>query len=155
SVRDIVGMMDPGATVLVSKERDAHRRMVDKKLTARAGAPRFKPAAISVLVDGGTAGSSEGLAAALKDDLGARLVGKKTFGDGTEQQIVPLGNGDAVSITHAQMLSPRGTEIEGKGLKPDLPGAPGDAGIEAGIAALKASARGSSAAPRTQAVGRR
>ena len=79
------------------------------------------PTAISVLVDGGTAGSAEVLAACLREARGAKLVGEKTFGDGTEQQFVPLKNGAAVSITHAQMLSPKGAELEVKGLTPDLP----------------------------------
>src|SRR5207237_5481126 len=105
-----------------------------------------------VRVDGGTAGSSEVLAAALREDLGARLVGSKTFGDGSEQQVLPLGNGGAVSITHSHLLSPKGTEIEGKGLKPDVPGAPGDAGIEAAVSALKAPA---ASASRAQPAGRR
>src|SRR5262249_59670114 len=99
-------------------------RRVAGRVTAPAGAARFKPQAISVLVDGGTAGSSEVLAAALHDTLSARLVGSQTFGDGTEQQVVPLPNGAAISITHAQMLSPKGTVIEGKGLKPDYPAPP-------------------------------
>jgi carboxyl-terminal processing protease len=102
-----------------------------------------------VLVDGGTAGSSEVLAAALRDDLGARVVGSTTFGDGTEQHVVPMPNGAAVSITHAHMLSPKGTVIEGKGLKPDYPGGAGEAGIDAAVKALAAPGKPAAAATPT------
>jgi carboxyl-terminal processing protease len=152
TVREIVGALAPGAPVLISRERDANRKLVDRKIASRTGAQRLKATAISVLVDGGTAGSSEVLAAALRDDLGARVVGAQTFGDGTEQQVIPLGNGAAISITHARMLSPKGTDYEGKGLKPDFPGGPGDAGIEAGVRALTAPGRPAAA---THAAGRR
>jgi carboxyl-terminal processing protease len=144
-VREIVGAIAPGATVLVSHERDASRKLVDRKVAAPRGTPRLHPSAISVLVDHGTAGASEVLAAALRDDLGARLVGDTTFGDGAEQDFVSLPNGSAVSITHAHMLTPKGVDFDGKGLKPDLPGGPGDAGIDAAVRALapaRSAARG-------------
>jgi carboxyl-terminal processing protease len=150
AVKAIVGELAPGAPVLVSKERDASRKLVDRKVNAPAGQARLKPAAISVLVDGGTAGSSEVLAAALHDDLSARVVGTQTFGDGTEQQVVQLPNGAAISISHAQMLSPKGTVIEGKGLKPDYPAPPGEQeGIEAAVRALAMPARPAAAATTT------
>jgi len=143
AVEQIAGLLVPNGTVLVSKERDASRKLVEKKIAVKkpASTKVKPPAAISVLVDGGTAGAAEVLAACLRDDRGAKLVGEKTFGDGTEQQFIPLRNGAAVSVTHAAMLSPKGAEIEVKGLTPDLPGGPGDQGIEAGVKALASGAR--------------
>lgn len=149
AARDVIAMLAPGSTAYVSKERDASRKLVDRKIAAKPGATRFKATAISVLIDKGTAGSSETIAAALKDNLGAKLVGSQSFGDGTEQHIVPLANGAAASITHAQILSPKGAEIEGKGLKPDVPGGAGDVGIEAAIKALASGSK-----PGTAAAGR-
>ncbi len=135
AAREIAGLLAPNSTLATAKERDAKRKVVEKKIAAKGGngaaARVFKPAAFSILVDGGTAGASEILAAAFRDNLGAKLVGAQTFGDGTEQHFVELANGAAVSITHAHLLSPKGAEVEGKGLKPDAAGGPGDAGIEA------------------------
>jgi carboxyl-terminal processing protease len=150
---EIAGQLSPGATVYVSKERDASRKIVEKKVVAKKdGEGRAKPpTAISVLVDGGTAGSAEVLAACLREARGAKLVGEKTFGDGTEQQFVPLKNGAAVSITHAQMLSPKGAELEVKGLMPDLPGGSGDAAIQAAVKALAAAGPAPAASLRPQA----
>lgn len=159
ATKEVLAQLAPGSTLALAKVRDARHKLVDQKIVARGGGDAsYRPAAVSVLVDRGTAGSSEVLAAALRDNLGARLVGANTFGDGTEQQVVPLPNGAAVTITHAQLRSPKGTEIEGKGLKPDLPGGPGDAGIEAALSALKsppASAAVTPAGRRPANAGRR
>lgn len=136
-----IGLLAPGSTALISKERDTARKLVERKVTARGSAGHWKPNAVSVLVDGGTAGSSEVLAAALHDNRGAKMVGSQTFGDGTEEQVIPLSNGDAISITHAHMLTPKGTDFDDKGLKPDVPAGPGDLGIDAAVKALPAAAR--------------
>jgi len=136
SAVQIASMLQPGAPVVTLKTRDAQRKMVSRVEKATAGAAKMKPSAISVLVDRGTAGSAEVLAAALRDNLGARLVGANTFGDGTQQDVVPLDNGAAISITRAKMLSPKGVDFDGKGLAVDNPSGPGDAGIEAALKAL-------------------
>jgi carboxyl-terminal processing protease len=79
-----------------------------------------------VLVDGGTASSSEIVAGALQDRKRAKLVGVTTFGKGVYQQVMPLSNGGALDITVGQYFLPSGRNLggpgvgRGSGLKPDV-----------------------------------
>jgi carboxyl-terminal processing protease len=133
----VAGLLMGNVKFAVIKERDAERKLVDRPLMSH-GTVAFRPTAVSVLVDGGTAGAAELLAAAARDNLGARLVGSPTFGDGTEQELVRLDGSAAMVITRARMLTGKGGDFEGKGLKPDVP-AEGDA-MPAALAALSAPA---------------
>lgn len=80
--------------------------------------PINKP--IVVLVNGASASASEILSGALKDYHRATLVGKKTFGKGLVQKVVPLPNKTGVNITIARYLTPNGTDINKLGIKPDI-----------------------------------
>lgn len=73
-----------------------------------------------LLVNGGSASSSEILAAAVKDNQGGKLVGTTTYGKGIIQEINSLSNGDAIKLTVMQYFSPKGTVIHGKGVEPDV-----------------------------------
>ncbi|MCI0658742.1 MAG: S41 family peptidase, partial [Acidobacteria bacterium] len=73
-----------------------------------------------VLVDAGTAGAAEVLAAGLRDRRGASLVGEKTWGLGTLQKVIFLPAGDGVRISVGKYLSPDGKEWNGTGLSPDV-----------------------------------
>jgi carboxyl-terminal processing protease len=73
-----------------------------------------------VLVDNGTAGPGEIVAAALLDAERAQLVGERTFGRAAVTQLVPLPEG-ALVLTVAKYLSPKGTSIHGQGLEPSVP----------------------------------
>jgi carboxyl-terminal processing protease len=73
-----------------------------------------------LLVDEGTASVSEVLVAALKDWGKAVVVGTKTFGKGSVQDIVPLSDGSGLKLTVGRYLRPSGEEIEGVGIKPDV-----------------------------------
>lgn len=75
---------------------------------------------IVVLINKGSASGSEILASALRENLGAKLIGEKTFGKGSVQQLFPMENDGALKITVRKWLTPRGEEIEGKGLVPDI-----------------------------------
>lgn len=68
---------------------------------------------ISVLVDEGSASASEILAVAMKE-IGYDVVGTNSFGKGTVQQAVPLGDGSTVKLTFFKWLSPKGTWIHEK-----------------------------------------
>ncbi|KKU15104.1 hypothetical protein A3D55_01190 [Candidatus Jorgensenbacteria bacterium RIFCSPHIGHO2_02_FULL_45_20] len=74
---------------------------------------------IVVLINGGSASASEILAGALRDARGAKLVGEKTFGKGTVQEVRDLRNGSSVKISIAEWLTPNGDSINNKGLNPD------------------------------------
>jgi carboxyl-terminal processing protease len=74
---------------------------------------------IVVLVDGGTQGPAEVLAAALRQRAGARLVGVRTFGYAGERHFVDLDDGARLLLTRAFYTAPDGTALS-KGLAPDL-----------------------------------
>ncbi len=74
---------------------------------------------IVVLINGGSASAAEIVAAALKEQGGAVLVGTRSFGKGTVQSIIPLGKGEALKLTTAVYLAPSGRSVEG-GLAPDV-----------------------------------
>ena len=82
-----------------------------------------KPYAIDkptvVLIDEASASASEILSGALKDNQKAILVGKKTFGKGMIQKIYPLPNQTGMNLTIAKYLTPKGSDINKKGITPD------------------------------------
>ena len=73
-----------------------------------------------VLVNEGTASASEILAGALRDERGIKLIGIKTFGKGSVQELVSLENDNSLKITIAKWLTPNGTIIQDNGLIPDV-----------------------------------
>ena len=73
-----------------------------------------------VLVDNGTASAAEIVTGALKDHHRALVMGRRTFGKGSVQTILPLGNGDAVKLTTARYYTPDGTSIQVAGITPDI-----------------------------------
>ena len=75
---------------------------------------------VVVLIDGGSASASEILSGALKDYHRAKLIGTKTFGKGMVQKIIPLENETGLNLTVAKYLTPSGTDINKKGIKPDI-----------------------------------
>jgi carboxyl-terminal processing protease len=76
---------------------------------------------MAVLVNGGTASAAEVLAAALRDNGRAVLVGSRTFGKGRIQEAMPLGEeAGAVRVTVGRYLTPSGEDIQGAGLRPDV-----------------------------------
>lgn len=77
-------------------------------------------APVVVLVDAGSASASEVLAAALRDNQRARVVGSRTFGKGSVQTVLPLDNGDSVKLTTARYYTPSGKSIQALGIIPDV-----------------------------------
>ena len=82
-----------------------------------------KPYAINkplvVLIDEGTASASEILSGALKDNQKAILVGQRTYGKGMIQRIYPMPNQTGMNLTIAKYLTPKGIDINKKGITPD------------------------------------
>ena len=76
-------------------------------------------APIIALVDSGTASAAEVLAGALQDHHRAVVMGRRTFGKGSIQSLVRLGNGDAVKLTTGRYFTPDGRSIQAHGLTPD------------------------------------
>jgi carboxyl-terminal processing protease len=73
-----------------------------------------------VLVDGGSASASEIVAGALSDNGAAKLVGVKTFGKGSVQQIVSIPSGGELKVTVAKWYTPKGKNINKEGITPDV-----------------------------------
>jgi carboxyl-terminal processing protease len=143
AAEQIAGLFVSSGSVGWLQVRDDKHHPVEKSLAIKPAAtgtvPKF--GSIAVLVDGGTAGSSEVLAGALHDLGVTRLFGSPTFGDGTEQTILPLDDGAAVSITSGKFLTPKRVDFDEKGLKPDvlIPAAPGlDRQLEQAVKSLRA-----------------
>ena len=67
-----------------------------------------------------TASASEILAGALRDNRGVKLIGTKTFGKGSVQELITLKDNNSVKLTISRWLTPKGTIIQGSGLEPDI-----------------------------------
>ncbi|WP_303672794.1 S41 family peptidase [Vampirovibrio chlorellavorus] len=73
-----------------------------------------------VLINGGSASASEILSGALKDNKRAVLIGERSFGKGLVQEINQLPGGSGVNITTQRYLTPNDTDINKKGIEPDI-----------------------------------
>jgi len=80
----------------------------------------LKGAPMIVLVNGGSASASEIVAGALQDHKRAIIMGSKTFGKGSVQTVVPLGNNTAIKLTTARYYTPSGRSIQATGIDPDI-----------------------------------
>lgn len=74
---------------------------------------------VVVLVNGSTASAAEILAGALQDHHRALLLGRRTFGKGSVQTVMPLSGGRAMKLTTSRYHTPSGRSIQGSGIDPD------------------------------------
>lgn len=102
---------------VVVRERSADKQVHD---VSTSGPHPFLGIPTTVLVDEGSASAAEILAGALQDYKVAKLIGKKTFGKGSVQDVEPLPDGSALKLTIAKWLTPNNREIDGKGIDPDV-----------------------------------
>ena len=79
--------------------------------------PKYK---LIVLVNENSASASEIVAGAVKDTKAGTIIGKKTFGKGIVQSVIPLDNGGLLKLTTAEYLTPKKTSIHGIGIQPDI-----------------------------------
>lgn len=126
-----------GETVVSTDSRTQGRAVYEAKGGNLPALP------IVVLIDRNTASAAEILTAALADEAGAEVVGKRSFGKGVFQQEVDLSNGGALKLTVGEYFTPDGTNLAGRGIRPDVlasdePGTKRDEAIERALEVLAA-----------------
>jgi carboxyl-terminal processing protease len=119
--------LDKGKTV-VSERHGGKAQNVDYA----TGNNTLKGLPTVVLIDGGSASASEITAGALHDNGVATLVGAKSFGKGSVQQVINLKDGSELKVTIAHWYTPNGKNIDKQGITPDIQAINSDADIKAG-----------------------
>ena len=106
-------LLEDGKIVSVTNRAGQNRvYMADPQVLYR------KP--VVVLIDGGSASASEILSGALKDNNRAELIGTQSFGKGLVQKINEMSYGAGMNITISKYFTPAGTDINKKGIAPDI-----------------------------------
>jgi len=109
-------MLPKGSVVVIEENGDGKQN----KLLARGG-DEFSGIKTVVLINEGSASASEILAGALRENRdNVTLVGKKSYGKGSVQEFLSLSNGTAMKVTVAKWLTPKGNQINEKGISPDV-----------------------------------
>lgn len=106
--------LNPGDMILEEK-RDT---LVVKRYKA-VGEPILRGIPTVVLINEGSASASEITAGALRDNKAAKLIGVKTYGKGSVQQLEKFGDGSVLKVTIARWYTPAGVNINKEGIKPD------------------------------------
>ena len=104
----------PGPVVRIVNRSGAEEVLRSSRSTKYLTVP------LVVLVNGGSASASEIVAGAIKDTGSGILVGTRTFGKGVVQTVFDLGGGAGVKLTTDKYLTPKGIDINKKGIEPDV-----------------------------------
>lgn len=110
----ISSLLMQNGVIVSTVDRDGYKE------TQRANRTCVTNKPIVILINKGSASASEIMSGALKDNKRAVLVGEKSFGKGLVQEINRLPNNSGVNITIQKYLTPNGTDINKKGIEPDI-----------------------------------
>lgn len=102
---------------IIVSTKGYHKKGQVKK--AKKGDP-FEDIDLVVLINRGSASASEIVAGALQDTNRARILGTTSFGKGSVQTIIDMNNNSALKVTVAHYYTPKGKNIDGKGIVPDI-----------------------------------
>ena len=121
------GLLDASVAVLSPFFRDGElavytqgRGPGDRSELRTSGADKLRSYPITVLVNSGSASAAEIVTGALRDTHRAVVIGERTFGKGSVQSLLQLGDGEALRLTTARYFTPGGQVIHGKGIEPDV-----------------------------------
>lgn len=115
SVEDIGNLIIPGGeAVLQIEDREGDRMRTISNLEEEKDYP------VVAIIDEGSASASEILAAALKEAGGYEVVGQPSFGKGTVQQTIPLGDGSELKLTLFRWLTSDGNDVNEEGVQPTV-----------------------------------
>ena len=103
--------------IIVSTETRGGRSVEVERAHAKETEPRYP---MAVLVNRGSASASEIVAGALQDHARAAIVGTRTFGKGSVQQVIDLPDGSGLKLTVARYYTPLHRSIQDRGIEPDL-----------------------------------
>jgi carboxyl-terminal processing protease len=115
SAVNIISMFINSGDVVKIKYKDGH---VEVNKTTRN--PIMSDVKMAVLVNSGSASASEIFAGAIQDHKRGVLIGEKTFGKGSVQDLETLKDGSALKVTIAKWFTPNGHEVDKKGIEPDI-----------------------------------
>lgn len=110
----IAGEFVDGQAILIQRTRDTEQVYSDEPGGLLTDLP------LVVLVNHGTASASEVVVGAIRDYERGLIIGQKTYGKGTIQQIFGLSDNSSIHVTYAEWLTPQRRSLDGQGIEPDI-----------------------------------
>lgn len=114
TVCDMLDYMLPEGLIVYTEDKDGKRQEMKSDEKNQFTKP------VAVLVNGYSASASEIYAGAMQDYKAGTIVGTQTFGKGVVQRIFDLKNGTSMKLTVSEYFTPKGRNINGKGIAPDV-----------------------------------